>query len=78
MCQIYDSFDVGFYIAGGLIFISGLVSMPLRKISEWERRRNGELPFDGSSDEDLKKTSLLKPQAIEMVHIMQPNNNNKG
>lgn len=65
-----QSFDVAFYFAGGVIFISGLISLPLRKLSDCEKRRNGIVPSNNSSEDDMKKSALItKPQAIEMVAI---------
>ena len=40
--MFYDatgSYDASFYISGTLILLSGLLGMPLRRLSEWEKQK---------------------------------------
>lgn len=36
-----NSFNMSFYVMGALMTLSGLISLPLRRVNEWENRRNG-------------------------------------
>lgn len=41
--MFYDatgSYNASFYISGSLILLSGLLGIPLRRLSQWEKKRN--------------------------------------
>lgn len=69
MYDLNGVFDYSFYFSGGVIFLSGLFSLPLRKLSDVEHKRNGLHNSASSSENDMKKDALITPQAIEMVAI---------
>lgn len=59
---LYDltgQFSYGFYMSGASIFASGVICLPLRKISVSERRRAGLLtPSTDYSTDEVKKAML--------------------
>ena len=63
--DIYGRYNVPFYFAGGAMLLSGILSMPLRKLSQWERKKyNDNYKSQGSSDDDMKKDVYIKPQEL--------------
>lgn len=57
--DITGSYNFGFYASGSVIFFSGVMCFPLRKICEYERRRAGLLtPSYDSSQDEVKKAML--------------------
>lgn len=56
-----------FYFSGAAMFISGFISLPLRRISQWERKKRGEMANSTSSDEEMKHQAFIRP--VELVGI---------
>ena len=44
---------------------SGLISMPLRKLAQWEKmQQNESYRSEGSSEDDIKKGVSFKPREL--------------
>jgi len=47
-------YDNCFYFAGVAIAFSGIIALPLKKVSDWEKKRNGISTSSNSSEDELK------------------------
>lgn len=67
--MFYDatgSYDASFYISGSLILLSGLLGIPLRRLSEWEKKKKAYSSSNGviisiTSPEDANN---VQPTAV--------------
>ncbi|XP_067928353.1 monocarboxylate transporter 5-like [Watersipora subatra] len=65
LLERYDGYEAPFCFAGGAMLASGLISMPLRKLAQWEKmRQNESYRSEGSSEDDIKKGMSFKPREL--------------
>lgn len=43
--EVTKNLDIGFYLAGTLLVVSGLIGFPLMKIKKWEETMNSKEPY---------------------------------
>lgn len=46
------------------MLLSGVIGFPLRRLAQWERKRNGIADTPTCSDEDMKPDVFIKPQEL--------------
>ena len=60
-------YKASFYLAGGVIALSGLICIPLRRISRWEKKRNQEQQTLNDLDTEIKPMLRTSDSSTENV-----------
>lgn len=57
--NLTNSFNMSFHVMGGLMILSGIVSLPLRTISAYEAKRNGISDENNAANSDVHELEPL-------------------
>ncbi|CEF60281.1 Major facilitator superfamily and Major facilitator superfamily domain, general substrate transporter and Major facilitator superfamily domain-containing protein [Strongyloides ratti] len=55
IADITGNMDYSWYIMGSIMILSGMITIPIRKIVEWENKKNNNIEHDGVSELEALK-----------------------